>query len=73
MEKFYFHHIRTGDIEVPEQLFKLFIDFIQKKDSKGFRKFQVVTISDDSEDNVIYYYSWSRNSDFLYLGYCERS
>lgn len=69
---FYFHHFRVGDFEIPEDLFKSTVDMITKKDSDGNQRFYLHLATDPREENVTYYYVWSQNSDFLYLGYVER-
>lgn len=72
MEKYFFHHLRVGDFEVPKDLFNSFVELSTHPDSKGNRRFILHTAFSDEEPNIIYYYLWSRNSDFYYFGYVER-
>lgn len=71
MDHYFFHHFRVGDFEVPQELFDSLLLMIEQPDNKGHRRFTLTYKKDDSEPNVTYVYAWSRNSDFLYLGYIE--
>lgn len=68
---YYFYHRLGGDLEVPEELFNSLIQHLVQPDSKGHCRYKVHTAFDDAEPDVIYYYVWSRNADFLYIGYIE--
>lgn len=66
---FYFYHRLSGDLEVPEELFNSLIEHLCHPDNKGYCRYKLHTAFDDSEPNVIYFYVWHRNADFLYIGY----
>lgn len=71
MKKYFLFHQRLGDFEVPESVFLQFLSFIDCKSDK--RHFKLVTMIDVKEPDIIYYYVWTKSSDFTYLGYVSNS
>jgi len=71
MKKYYLFHQRVRDFEVTADVFENFIAFLENNlDSKGFPYFEVVRMTDFERDpRTTYFYAWSINSDFTYLGY----
>lgn len=71
MKKYYLFHQRVCDFEVTADVFEYFIAFVENNsDDKGRQRFQVVRMTDfDRDPRTTYFYSWSINSDFSYLGH----
>ena len=70
MKEYYLFHQRVRDFEVSPDVFENFIAFVENNsDDKGCQRFQVVRMTDfDRDPRTTYFYSWSINSDFTYLG-----
>ena len=69
MKRFFLYHQRFGDFEVTEEVFNNLLSFIDCKKDKTHQ--QIVTMIDDREPNIIFYYVWSKSCDFTYFGYVE--
>ena len=51
MEKYFFHHLRVGDFEVPKDLFNSFVELATHPDSKGISRFILHTAYSDEDPN----------------------
>lgn len=69
MKHYYFHHIRVGDFEITQDLFNSIVVLATHPDKDGNRRFILHTSVSDDDPDTIYYYFWSRYSDFFYFGY----